>query len=91
MKWTYIWLGSIILFIVSFIVMILVKVIPGIDLPNACWWIPVVSAILFFVSLKKSQKEIAVAFRNVFRDFLECGKTFSRADTCNYPSSCPGN
>lgn len=87
MKWTYIWLGSIILFIVSFIVMILVKVIPGIDLPNACWWIPAVSAILFFVSLKKSQKEIAVAFRNVFQDFLECGKTFSRADTYNYPSS----
>ncbi|NMA47086.1 MAG: hypothetical protein GX945_11065 [Lentisphaerae bacterium] len=87
MKWTYLWLGSIILFIVSVIVIILLKVLLLTNLPIAYWWVPAASSLLFFTSMKQSAAEWAAALRHSYRDFLEYDKTFQRVSTFDYPSN----
>ena len=86
MKWTYLWLASIVLTVTTLIVMILVKLIPGIDLPNFCWLVPGIFFLLFVSIFHKAGLEMAAAFRNVFRNFLETDKTFPRADLNEYPA-----
>lgn len=86
MKWTYLWLSSTVLLVITFIVMISVKLIPGVDLPNFCWVFPGIFFLLLVFTLHKSILEMAMAFRNVFRDFLEEDKTFPRADLNDYPT-----
>lgn len=86
MKWTYLWLASIVLTVTTLIVMIFVKLIPGVGLPDFCWLVPGIFFLLFISTFHKAGLEMAAAFRNVFRDFLEEDKTFPRADLNEYPA-----
>ena len=59
MKWTHLWFYSLIVLIYSLPIVILLKVIPGIQVSNFWWGVPVFSLLFLMVTYRKTLREQA--------------------------------
>lgn len=85
MKWTHLWFYSLIVLIYSLPIVILLKVIPGIQVSNFWWGVPVFSLLFLMVTYRKTLREQAAYLRNSYREFLEHDKCQPPIDLRDYP------
>lgn len=84
MKWTYLMLGACILWFVMLIAMLLNAYFSFCSPLSGLSGI-LTAAVLFLISVRKSQTEMIMALRRAFRDFLEKDQTFPCVDPADYP------